>query len=361
VIKSKTIKIALIVILLFSNLNIALVMAQCPTCQGTGKIVCPHCKGTGQVSAGGPLEPCSTCLGSGVVTPNIANKGATAWTSDGTVVVRASFENEEDVVASGTVVAEVDASATTYTSSSESTNFPPHETIAVTITIEGISLNDYRYLSSQKYLRVRVTVSEVGEITCPDCDGTGSVSSTQEDCPYCDGTGLMTCPDCGGSGTLVDGGGGAQNDETSSFAIDGAIVGVGIVAAAAIVIVVAVKKKRVTEKGLRKLSSTDFQNWVVQRLSGRTSSVRDSGMGIDAYTTGGNPIQIKQVDNVDKNVIDSFAAAMGRIKARNGTIVAFSFSEDAYKGVIRAKIHYRIEIKLVTVKELIERRAAIPL
>ena len=354
-------KVALIVILLFSNLNIALVMAQCPTCQGTGKIVCPHCKGTGKLSTGGEVEPCSTCQGSGVVQPEIANKGATGWISDGSVVVSGNFENEEDVGVSGTVVAEVEASSTTYTSSAESAHFPPHETIAVTITIDGISDSDYRYLSSQRYLRVRITVSEVDEITCPDCGGTGSVSSTQEDCPYCDGTGLMTCPECGGSGTLVDGGGGAQNDATSSFAVDGAIIGVGVVAAAAVVIVVAVKRRKVTEKGLRKLSSNEFQNWVVQRLSGKTSSVRESGMGIDAYTAEGNPIQIKQADNVGRNVIESFAAAMGRIKARNGMIVAFSFSEDAYKGAIRAKINYRIEIKPVTVKELIESRATIPL
>ena len=60
-------------------------------------------------------------------------------------------------------------------------------------------------------------------------------------------------------------------------------------------------------------------------------------MGIDGFTDEGYPFQIRQEDDVGKRAIDSFAAAMGRSKARNGTIVAFSFGRDALEGVTRAK------------------------
>ena len=100
---------------------------------------------------------------------------------------------------------------------------------------------------------------------------------------------------------------------------------------------------------------TDFQNWVVQRFSGRTASQKDSSMGIDGYTVEGYPIQIKQLENVGRNVVDSFASAMGRSKARTGVLVAFSFDNSVYEGSVRARLHYGFEIKTVTVKDLIKR------
>jgi hypothetical protein len=350
-------KIALIGILFFSILNIVPVLAAvCPTCQGLGRIVCPECFGTGKTVGGEELGSCSTCLGSGVVEATISGKGATGSASDGKIVVKATFENKENVGTYGTVVAEIDGSTATYTGSSARTYFPPQKNVEVTVTIEGISSNDYRYITSQAYLRVRASVSDVDAVACPDCGGTGIAYSESGECPNCHGTGFITCPDC--LGILTEGGTSGQQDEASSFAFDGALIGVGVVAAAAVVVVLAVKRKRMTEKDLRKLSSTEFQNWVVQRFSGKAASVRDSGMGIDAYTSGGNPIHIEQVDNVGRNVIESFAAAMGRIKAMNGTIVAFSFSDDAYRGITRARLNYRTEIRMVTVKELTERKVA---
>jgi hypothetical protein len=122
---------------------------------------------------------------------------------------------------------------------------------------------------------------------------------------------------------------------------------------------VVVKKKRVSEASLRKLTASEFQNWVIQRLSGRASSQEDSRLGIDAYTTDGYPIQIKQSDDIGGVAIDNFATAMGRRKARNGIIVAFSFGTGIYERTARAKIHYRLDIKTVTVKELVERRELI--
>ena len=121
-IKTKMIKVTLIVILLFSALNVAPVMAQCPTCQGTGKVVCPNCD----------EDP--------LLKPTIVTSGWTTRTGDGKVFVTGYFLNKEDVGVYGTPIAEVKTeSQTTYTNSSPRTYFPPHETINITITI-GITI-----------------------------------------------------------------------------------------------------------------------------------------------------------------------------------------------------------------------------
>jgi hypothetical protein len=138
--------------------------------------------------------------------------------------------------------------------------------------------------------------------------------------------------------------------------IGGVALGVAVVAGVAITAFVVVKKRKISEKDLRKLSPTEFQNWVLKKLAGKSSSPRDSHVGIDGYTIEGQPISIKQSDGIDRNGVESFAAAMGRSKAKNGTIVAFSFADDALRGKVKAKLNYGLEIQMVTVKDLIEGR-----
>jgi DNA modification methylase len=110
------------------------------------------------------------------------------------------------------------------------------------------------------------------------------------------------------------------------------------------------------EEDLRKLAAFDFQNWVVQRLFGRVSARRSFDMGIDGYTFEGDPIQVKQSDDVGRNVIDNFETAMRRRKAKKGVIVAFSFGKGAYEEIARAKLHENLEINTITVRELLVNR-----
>ena len=313
-------------------------MVQCPTCQGTGKIECPHCNGTGFVK------------------PTITNLGSQAWTSEGAVFVRGILQNKEDFGFYVRLIAEVEAPSQTYTNASTRTYFPPQERIIIILTIEGIEYNDYRYLSNQKYVRGRIIISEVEDITCPYCDGTGFVTGPEGGDDLIDGEES----EYDGEGIEYDGGGRERKQDVPvSFPVDWITVGVGVVVAVAIAAIVVVRRKKVTEKDLRILAPIEFQNWVVQRLSGKASSLRDSRIGIDAYTAEGHPIQIRQSDNIGRNVIENFASVMGRIKAKNGIIIAFSFADDAIRGIVRSRINYRVEIKKVTVKELIERREII--
>lgn len=111
-----------------------------------------------------------------------------------------------------------------------------------------------------------------------------------------------------------------------------------------------------SEDELRKLQPFDFQNWVVQRLFGRVSTRKSSDMGIDGYTFEGHPVQVKQSDDIGRNVVDNFETAMRRRKATKGIIVAFSFGKGAYEEVARAKLQDGMEIQLVTLSELIRNR-----
>jgi ribosomal protein S27AE len=315
-VKNKLLLFSLISVLLFSALNVARTKDQCPRCGGSGKITI--------------TQTCSTCRGYGVLEPNINLKRTLAWGSEPrapvATFVAGVFQNEENVGAYGLATAEVKTPTTSYTNSSSRTYFPPHEDITITIIVKEIAF--------ESYWSCIIYLSEVDDIPCSSCDGNGVVSL------------VIDCPECGGTGFVTE----HAEDVTNYLVVGGAIVGVAIVA------VVIVRRKKVTEGNLRNLPPSEFQNWVVQRLFGTVSSQRDSYMGIDGYTVEGHPIQVKQSDDIGRNVIDNFAAAMGRSKAKKGIIVAFSFGKDAYKGIVRAKVHYGREIKIVTVKELIESR-----
>ena len=321
VIKSEMIKFVSSAFLIFSVLNVAIVLAQCPTCGGTGEIACPYCNGFGYI-----------------LKPKVSILVMQFWTNEGGVLVEGTFKNEEDVGVYGTPVAEVYAGSQTYTKTGSPTYLPPNEKTKITIRVDGISYNDYKILAGQRIIRGRMTISDIDDIPCP----------------YCDGTGVVACPDCS-SGLTVGARDTQKEDTTTSFAVDWTIVGgAGVVATGAIAAVLVLKRKKVTENDLRKLTAPEFQSWVVQRLSGKASSLIDSRIGIDAYTAEGYPVQIKHSDNIGRNTIEGFASVMGRIKAKNGVIVAFSFADDSIRGIVRARINYRVEIKKVTVKELIE-------
>ena len=86
------------------------------------------------------------------------------------------------------------------------------------------------------------------------------------------------------------------------------------------------------------------------------SARKTSDLGIDGYTFEGYPIQVKQSENVGRNVVDNFETAMRRKRAKKGVIVAFSFGKGAYEEIARAKLHDSLDIKAITVKELLASR-----
>jgi DNA modification methylase len=110
----------------------------------------------------------------------------------------------------------------------------------------------------------------------------------------------------------------------------------------------------VEESDLRVLKPFEFQNWVIQQVSGTHSRRKSGDMGIDGYTFMYNePIQVKQSERVGRNVIDNFETALRREGKDTGYVVAFSFTRGAHEEVARAKAGGEANIVLVTVAELI--------
>jgi hypothetical protein len=77
-------------------------------------------------------------------------------------------------------------------------------------------------------------------------------------------------------------------------------------------------------------------------------------MGIDGYSFMDNdPIQVKQLEGVGRNVVDNFETAVERDGKDKGYIVAFSFTRNAREEVARARWE-KMDIRLVTVKQLLQ-------
>ena len=192
---------------------------------------------------------------------------------------------------------------------------------------------------------------EADEVPCPYCNGTGLSPATIV-CPQCGGSGFIDCPECGGSGIE----GGEQNAELDISGTTYGVAAIAVVAGVAIAGFVLVKKRGMKEEDLRKMSPSEFQDWVLKRIDGKQASQSDVRMGIDGYTHDGQPVSIKQENGVGRTVIEKFAGSMGRRNAKNGTVIAFSFGADAIRGRVRAKMSYGFEIQMLTVRELIDSR-----
>jgi hypothetical protein len=116
-----------------------------------------------------------------------------------------------------------------------------------------------------------------------------------------------------------------------------------------------------TIEQLQKLEPFEFQNWVVEKLHGRLNPRKTGDMGIDGWVELNVPLQVKQSERVGRKVVDEFQTAIKRhyiigqaLKEAKGVIVGFSFTKDAYEEVARAKNQENIEIKLMTVDEILQ-------
>ena len=112
-----------------------------------------------------------------------------------------------------------------------------------------------------------------------------------------------------------------------------------------------------TLKELRKLEPFEFQNWVINEMKARQSKKLSSDFGLDGYYektifTAHAGIQVKQSENVGRNVVDNFETALSRGKFEKGFIVAFSFTKGAHEEAARKKGE-GLEIRLIEVEDLL--------
>jgi hypothetical protein len=348
--KQKLLTALLISLLVFSSLGLAFATkVKCPTCNGTGEIECENCGGTGYIGEAETVE-CSHCNGSGQVKPNVMMSTMTASKMASTTDISAVYINREDSEVNASITASLEGHSVT----SDATAFPPGEEKTIQLSIPYTSL----YTSTTLLNHIEMTVN-ADEITCSYCNGTGTVEEGTV-CSKCDGTGKIVCPDCGGSGYVTEG---AVVNSAKNSGVDWALI--GTVAAIVVVVVVVgvgsfvfIKKRRVNEASLRRLSSSEFQQWVLKRLDGKPGTSKDIAVGIDGFSRLNLPISIKQTDAVGMNAIDLFAASLAKNRSTGGIMVAFGFGDDAIRGKVRARTNYRLNIEMMTIRELLEGRTS---
>jgi len=122
---------------------------------------------------------------------------------------------------------------------------------------------------------------------------------------------------------------------------------------------------------LKKLKPFEFQNWVINEMAARHSRKKVGDMGLDGYVPRDiyheeAGIQVKQSENVGRNVVDNFETALRRAKYKRGYLVAFSFGKGAVEEVARLKNEgarlnngQDVNIILVTVEDLLYKRKPI--
>lgn len=247
--------------------------------------------------------------------------------------VRGCFQNNENVDVYGVATATLTTSPSeTKTQSSNRTLIPAGQSVWIVIYFLGVPFQNF-YAATITFTAEPIEGSTNGGTTD---DGTGATDGSSN------------------GGTTYNPG------TTSGEGFNFASVGVPILGVAAVVVggvtgFMLLKKTRLSEQKVRRFTSYEYQDWVLQRLGGRVGSVLDSRRGIDGFTGDNTPIAIKQSDNVGRVQVDSFMNALTQARARHGIMVAFNFDAEALVAVNRARIN-RIDIKLLTVKELIEHR-----
>ncbi len=108
----------------------------------------------------------------------------------------------------------------------------------------------------------------------------------------------------------------------------------------------------------------EFETWIIDQFGGIGNTKQKSDLGIDGKTRENTPIQVKQSENIGRNVVDNFSSAIKRSDktlyekniAENkiaGYIIAFSFGKGAIQEVARLKNDENVLIKLVRVDEIV--------
>lgn len=106
-------------------------------------------------------------------------------------------------------------------------------------------------------------------------------------------------------------------------------------------------------KELKALPPFEFQNWVIQKMYARPTRRKVGDFGVDGWLINGRPVQVKQQEDVGRNVVDNFETAMRRQGRTKGIIVAFSFGKGAWEERARAEQEEGLQIEFKTVEELL--------
>jgi hypothetical protein len=267
----------------------------------------------------------STVSASGI--PSVSFVSETYTDDSGSTNVTGWFQNDESIAVSGTMTATLE----TYpnhilTQTSSTIVLPPVSTSAITVTFVGTPYqNGYA-------ITVKFNANSVSSPT-----NSGSQTGTQNSNPGVGATAAST----------------KNGFNAGALVIPLVIVGAVVVGSMGGLFMF--RRTRVSEEKIKRYTSYDYQNWVMQRLRAHPSSVLESRRGIDGFTGDNIPLSIKQSDNVGRLQVDSFMNGLIQAKTRQGAMVAFGYDAEARAAVTRARAN-RMDIKLFTVKELIDNK-----
>ncbi|MCL2130892.1 MAG: site-specific DNA-methyltransferase [Lentimicrobiaceae bacterium] len=115
---------------------------------------------------------------------------------------------------------------------------------------------------------------------------------------------------------------------------------------------------------LRYKNAFEFESWIIQQFGGTSNTKQRSDYGLDGKMPNDTPIQVKRSDNIGRNVIDNFFAAVQRSDKKLfdknvseqkpvGYIIAFSFGKGAVQEVARLQNQENIIIHLVKVEDIV--------
>jgi hypothetical protein len=108
-----------------------------------------------------------------------------------------------------------------------------------------------------------------------------------------------------------------------------------------------------------------FETWIIQQYGGIPHNKKGGDKGVDGKTASGEPIQVKQSNNVGVNVVKNFYLSAKHyhkilfeknVSAKKpvGYIIAFSFGKGAFEEVARIKNSEDVIIQLVRVDEIVD-------
>jgi hypothetical protein len=95
---------------------------------------------------------------------------------------------------------------------------------------------------------------------------------------------------------------------------------------------------------LKRMKPFDFQNWVLNRIYGRENPKKVGDEGIDGWTFNGDPVQVKQMDNVGDATVRLLFGDLQRLNKKFGAIVAFSFTSNATERINELKREHGVTI-----------------
>ncbi len=113
-----------------------------------------------------------------------------------------------------------------------------------------------------------------------------------------------------------------------------------------------------TISDLKNLKPFEFQNWVINEMQANHNRKKVGDMGLDGYYDKNiwhekAGIQVKQSENVGRNVVDNFETALKRAGYNKGYVIAFSYTKGAVEEAARIKNDGDLDIRLLKVEDLL--------